>query len=192
MISPLRALTLPLVLAVLLPAGCGTPRRPHPAVGRTVGPLALVSATDEAAKPPALAGRVTLLNFWGTWCPPCQRELPGLARLAERLADEPRFQLVAVSCSHDGSVEPAVLGPRTRSFLERAGLPIAAWVLADPLAADMLMSSVGLEAFPTSYLVGPDARIVRVWVGYEERDEAEIAAAVSRLLSETADRERAG
>ena len=59
--------------------------------------LTLSALADPTRRPPTFAGRVTLLKFWGTWCPPCRRELPGLVRLADRLRSEPAFQLVAVS-----------------------------------------------------------------------------------------------
>jgi len=47
----------------------------------------------------------------------------------------------------------------------------------------MLFSEAyGFEAFPTTYLIGFDGRIRRVWAGYRNRDEAEIAAALVEAL----------
>jgi peroxiredoxin len=45
-------------------------------------------------------------------------------------------------------------------------------------------ASFGFDAFPTTYLVGPDATIRHVWVGYRSRDEAEIASAIVATLKE--------
>jgi thiol-disulfide isomerase/thioredoxin len=170
------------VLALLLQVGCGSPPA-HPAVGRGLGPLPIAAVADPDATPPALAGKVTLLNFWGTWCPPCRRELPGLVRLAERLADEPRFQLVAVSCN-PGPDDFDEVAAETRQFLAAQGLALRAWAFADPLGREMVFSTIGLDAFPTTVLVGPDATVRRVWVGYRPHDEAEIAAAIVALLKE--------
>ena len=174
-----------LVVALALPvAGCGKPP-PHPAVGRAIGPLPIAPLADLTAAPPALVGRVTLLNFWGTWCPPCRRELPGLARLAAGLAQESRFQLVAVSCSGGGgSGDPAELAAETAEFLIRQQLTVPAYVFSDPLRADLLSATLGLTALPATYLIGPDATVRRVWIGYRPRDEAEIAAALVPLLKE--------
>ena len=171
-------------VAVLTTAviGCDAARPPHPAVGRGMGSLPIVSLDDVSLPVPALTGRVTLLNFWGTWCPPCRRELPGLVRLAERLAKEPRFQLVAVSCGSGGDGDD--LGSETKAFLTSRQLPIAAWGFADPLATTLFASAYGLEAFPTTYLIGPDARVRRVWTGYRSSDEADIAASIVVLLRE--------
>ncbi|MFM8734028.1 MAG: TlpA family protein disulfide reductase [Pirellulales bacterium] len=171
------------IAAVLLAAiGCDVARPPHPADGRRLGPLPIVSLVEATRQPPELDGRVTLLNFWGTWCPPCRMELPGLVRLAASLAGEPRFQFVAVSCCGGG--DDTDLARETAAFLEARQLAVEPWAFADPLAASLFASAFALEAFPTTYLVGPDGRVRRVWTGYRSRDEAEIAAAILAVLKE--------
>ena len=169
---------------LLAAAGCGGPAPPHPAVGRQVGPLPLepVAADDRPA--PAFQGRVTLLNFWGTWCPPCRRELPGLARLAVSLAGEPCFQLVAVSCGPGGVDDREEIVADTVRFLQRERIPIDAWCDPSAMARRLFADGYGFDAFPTTYLIGPDARVRRVWSGYRSRDEAEIAAAVVAALKD--------
>ena len=179
-VAAARAATLVAACWIL---GCGTTAPPHPAVGRRLGELPIAAVSNPAAAPPTLAGKVTLLNFWGTWCPPCRRELPGLVRLAGRLADEPRFQLVAVSCT-PGPVDFEEVATETRGYLEREQLDLEAWACTDPLGRDMLFGTIGLTAFPTTLLVGPDAGVRRVWVGYRPHDEAEIAAAIVDLLKD--------
>jgi thiol-disulfide isomerase/thioredoxin len=162
--------------------GCGAPRRDHPAVGRALGRLPIVSLADPATAPPELRGGVTLLNFWGTWCPPCRRELPGLVRLAGSLRDQPAFRLVAVSSGPDGAGDPGELGRETARFLDSQQLEVDAWAFADPLEAGLFATAFGLDAFPTTYLIGPDGIVRRVWKGYRSSDEADIAAAVVALL----------
>jgi thiol-disulfide isomerase/thioredoxin len=169
------------VIAAAAVSGCDSVGPAHPAVGRVIGELPVVSLGDPRAAPPSLAGKVTLLNFWGTWCPPCRRELPGLARLATQLDGEPRFQLVAVSC---GSGDLDELAAETSAFLVEQNLPLRPWGFADPLARSLFASTYGLEAFPTTYLLGPDAQVRQVWVGYRSRDEAEMAQAVLRVMKE--------
>ena len=176
-------------LAVALLAGCGGPPVGHPAVGLKVGSLPVVSLTTAGDRPPSLTGRVTLLNFWGTWCPPCRQELPGLARLAERLADEPRFQLVAISCGPGGTDDIDDLRAETVRFLASKKLSLAAWGDPDASARLLFQASFGLDAFPTTYLIDPDGRIRRVWVGFRGRDEADMAQAIVTLLKESVSRE---
>lgn len=173
-------------LAVVLGVGCDAGRSRHPAVGLLLDPPSLVSLAKPAAAGVEFTGKVTLLNFWGTWCPPCRRELPGLARLAGRLAAEPRFQLVAISCGPGTEDSPAALAAETRGFLAGQRIAIDAWVFSDPLAHAVFASRLSLEAFPSTFLVAPDGRVRRVWVGYRPGDEATMAAAVLALLQEGA------
>lgn len=171
-----------LVAAAALPIGCDVPRPAHPAEGRAVGELPIVSLDDPAIPVPTLAGRVTLLNVWGTWCPPCRRELPGLVRIAGRLADEPRFQLIAISVGSGG--DDADLATQTTSFLRSRQMPIAAWGFAEAVAATHFSLAYGIEGVPMTYLIGPDRRIRRVWSGYRSSDEADMAAAIIAVLKE--------
>jgi thiol-disulfide isomerase/thioredoxin len=147
-----------------------------------VSELPIVSLDDPAIPVPPLAGRVTLFNLWGTWCPPCRRELPGLVRIAGRLAGEPRFQLIAVSVGSGG--DDADLATETTSFLRSRQMPIAAWGFGDAVAATHFSLAYGIEGVPMTYLIGPDRRIRRVWSGYRSSDEAEMAAAIIAVLKE--------
>ena len=194
-----RVVACALGLASLTVAGCGPSARSHPAVGRGVGKLPLVSIVDGKRPSPTFVGRVTLLNFWGTWCPPCRRELPGLGRIASRLETDPRFQLVAISCGSGGPDDVEELAADTRRFLERERIDVEPW--ADPrgLVRMLFSEGYGFEVFPTTYLIGSDGRVRRVWSGYHSRDEADIAAAVIDALkaaggatSETSGQDRAG
>jgi cytochrome c biogenesis protein CcmG/thiol:disulfide interchange protein DsbE len=172
-------------------AGCDGPTSAHPAVGRTVGNLPLALLADPSRRPPTFAGRVTLLNFWGTWCPPCRRELPGLVRLADRLRNEPAFQLVAISCGGRAPEDMAALTESTNAFLKEAVSPaqrsaIEPWADPDGRTRMIFSASFGFEAFPTTYLIGPDAKVRQVWVGYRSRDESDIASAIVATLKEVA------
>jgi thiol-disulfide isomerase/thioredoxin len=183
--SPAARIAVVAAATVLLVGGCRPVPSSHPTVGRAVGPLPIVSIHDATTAPPDVAGRVTLLNFWGTWCPPCRRELPGLVRLAARLAGEPAFQLIAVSCGA-GAEDVAEVTAETRAFLTERGLEVGAWAFVDAAARRDVSERLGLDAFPTTYLVGPDGRVRRVWRGYRPSDEPEIARAVLEVLKERA------
>ncbi len=177
--SRLAGLVVALTMMALV--GCGEPPS-HPAVGVALRGLPITSVSDPTLRPPPLADKVTLLNFWGTWCPPCRRELPGLVRIAQGLADDGRFQFVPVSIGAGG--DDGDLAGETGRFLSAQRLDVAAWIFSDALAGMMFSESVGLSSLPTTYLIGPDARIRRVWNGYRPSDETDIAVAISRLLEE--------
>ena len=180
MISPPARLASLILLAACV--GCGAGGPPHPAIGRGMGPLPIVSLDDPSVSVPTLADKVTLLNFWGTWCPPCRRELPGLGRIASRLADDDRFQLVAVSCGPGGPDDLDEITADTKRFLDRERIAIEPWCDPRGMVRMLFSEAYGFEAFPTTYLIGFDGRIRRVWAGYRNRDEAEIAAALVEAL----------
>jgi thiol-disulfide isomerase/thioredoxin len=165
-------------------AGCSDTAPPHPAVGRAVGGLPLVSLADSSRPAPSFAGKVTLLNFWGTWCPPCRRELPGLVRLAGRLADQPAFQLVAISCGGRLPENMPMLAESTAQLLADERLSLEAWADPEGRARQIAAATLGFSAFPTTYLVGPNATVRQVWVGYRSRDEADMARALVALLKQ--------
>jgi cytochrome c biogenesis protein CcmG/thiol:disulfide interchange protein DsbE len=179
------SLTAVVLSASLVGIGCDVPRPSHPAEGRRMGQLPIMSFNDPPAPVPSLAGKVTLLNFWGTWCPPCRKELPGLVRLAQRLADEPRFQLVAVSIGSGG--DDTDLPRETTSFLAAQKMPIAAWGFSEAVAATHFSLAFDIGGVPTTYLIGPDSRVRRVWTGYRSSDEAAMATAILGLLKEMPD-----
>lgn len=62
--------------------------------------FALKTADGTEVRLSALRGRVVLLNFWATWCPPCLQEEPALESLARQLRAQP-FSILAVSVDND-------------------------------------------------------------------------------------------
>ena len=152
-------------------------------IGKFVPEISLVPLeTSDAAL--VLTGKITLLNFWGTWCPPCRQELPGLARLASRLSGEPRFQLIAVSCGGGARDDLDQLGSDTAAFLTSTGIKISPW--ADPSGETRFNFSEAFDfgAYPTTYLIGADRRVIAIWTGYSPSVETQIAQAVARSLKD--------
>ncbi len=181
------ALTLIACMPGVAVIGCAEPPR-HLAVGVKLSPLPVVPIANLSAAPLMLEGRVTLLNFWATWCGPCRHELPGLARMSTALASDRRFQLVAVCTSGSVGEGPADLAAEAGEFLLRDRLSISAYVFGDPVSADVLSTNLGMRAIPATYLIGPDATVRRVWIGYRPQDESDMAAAIVTLLKEASAR----
>jgi thiol-disulfide isomerase/thioredoxin len=91
----------------------------------------------------AYRGKVVLLNFWATWCPPCREEEPSLRKLA-RAMDPAKFQLVAVSVDEGGWPEV------DRFFL---GNPPPYAVALDQTGR--ASQTYGTTRFPETYLIDP-------------------------------------
>jgi peroxiredoxin len=117
----------------------------------------------------ALRGEVVLVNFWATWCKPCEDEMPAMQRLYETLAPE-GFEMVAISV--DESAEDV------EAFRERLGVGFP--ILLDP---DQSVSRrYQTTGFPESLLVDRDGRIIERYVGPREWDHPDYVARVRRLL----------
>ncbi len=152
-------------------------------IGKIVPEISLVPLNTSDTKL-TLGGKITLLNFWGTWCPPCRQELPGLARLASRLSGEPRFQLIAVSCGGGTRDNLDQLRGDTADFLTSTGIKISPW--ADPSGSTRLnfTEAFDFRAYPTTYLIGPDRKVLDIWTGYSPSVETQIAQSVAHSLKE--------
>ena len=112
-------------------------------------------------------GVPTLVNLWGSWCPPCREELPLLQQFADLAAD--RVQVVGV-ISKDGL-------PQADAFATDAGITF-------PQAFDgegELMTELGLNALPFTYFVDGDGRLAHTQVGPVESVD-EIRALVAEHL----------
>ena len=113
----------------------------------------------------ALQGKVVLLNFWATWCPPCREEIPEMIALANRYKD--RLQVIGVSMDDAPPEE-------VREFAKAAGINYPVVMGSHAIAAEY----GGVPALPTSFVADPNGRIVEKHVGLypPEVYESEIRA----------------
>jgi peroxiredoxin len=116
-----------------------------------------------------LRGRVVLVNFWATWCKPCEDEMPAMQRLYEALAG-PGFELLAISVDED-----AVL---VEGFRDRLGIDFP--ILLDP--RQEVAHAYQTFRFPETLLVGPDGSVVERYVGPKEWDADAYVERIRRLI----------
>ena len=98
-------------------------------------------------------GKVVLLNFWATWCPPCREEIPELIDLQNRYKD----RLHVIGISMDDPEEAGLV----KKFAVRAGInyPI---VMA---SREIIQEYGGVPALPTSFVVNTEGKVVQKHVG---------------------------
>ena len=94
----------------------------------------------------ALAGKVVLVNFWATWCPPCRRELPDLNALYERFGAR-GLVILAISDEEAAKVKP---------FVAKQSLTYP--VLLDP--GRKVNDLFHVDGIPKSFVYGRDGKLV--------------------------------
>ncbi len=117
-------------------------------------------------------GKVVLVNFWATWCPPCRQEMPSMQRAWEKLKGE-NFEMLAVNVGED---EDTIFG-----FSFAAGVELTFPILLDP--DSRAVRAWPVIALPTSFVVDRRGRIVYRAVGGREWDDPELLKKIRELLS---------
>jgi thiol-disulfide isomerase/thioredoxin len=99
-----------------------------------------------------LAGKVVIFNFWATWCAPCRAEIPDLVKLQDQYKDH----LVIIGVLSEDSP-----GPHVSRFAAdyKINYPIV------PETEEMLKVFTGIYALPTTFMVGPDLKMMQKHIG---------------------------
>ena len=100
----------------------------------------------------ALRGKVILINFWATWCPPCREEIPDLVALQEKYPD----QLQIIGVSQDSAPAQVV---QQFAAANRMNYPT---VMSTP---DIEKLFPGVYALPTTFLIDREGRLAKKHVG---------------------------
>ena len=115
-------------------------------------------------------GQVVLLNFWATWCPPCQEETPELVNLSHEMKND-GLEIVGVSMegSSQNNIQP---------FVEAYHIPYPI-LLPRPFSPVTNLA----QALPTTYLIDRQGRIANATVG--PLDESSLREELRRLVGES-------
>lgn len=111
-------------------------------------------------------GKVVVVDFWATWCPPCRAEIPDYVKMQEKYGKD---GLVIVGASIDQG-GPAVV----EEFAKKAGINYTMLMADDEIAA--LFG--GISAVPTTFLIDRDGQVRYRKEGLEEDFERKVAAVV--------------
>jgi len=118
-----------------------------------------------------LRGKVVVLNFWATWCPPCVEEMPALNRLHQEIAASGGMVL-GISVDDDAE--------KYQKFL--LDHQIAFPTYRDP--SKKIPTSYGTFMYPETYIVDRAGRIARKVIGPQQWDRPETVAYLKQLLAQ--------
>jgi peroxiredoxin len=142
-------------------------------VGEKAPDFRLPQLTGEAVALSTFQGKVTLVNFWASWCVPCRDELPVLQEIYEKYRGR-AFEIVGVNLDEKQK--------NARLYVERYGLNFT--VLHDPNATVVRLYQG--QAMPCSYLLDPDGIIREVFNGFSAKKRLQMETAIEQLLTSTA------
>lgn len=138
----------------------------------TPPPLRLHTVQNKVLDLAELKGKVVLVNFWATWCPPCVHEMPSMQRLTVTFANKP-FTILGVNMAEDADTITNFVEQRVKVtfpiVLDKDGKALKAW---------------RVFAFPTSYVVDKKGRIRYALFGGIEWDADDIKQKLAALIAE--------
>lgn len=116
--------------------------------------------------------KLTLIDFWATWCKPCNKAIPELNKLYSEFHSK-GVNLIGINC--DGPRSVAKVAPLSKSLQ-----------IEYPVLLDMnleVMNGLNLSAFPTLLIVNSSGKVVWIHEGYLPGDELVIQKEIEKQLS---------
>ena len=133
-------------------------------------PINLHDTTNQLYTRSNYTDKVTVINFWATWCGPCVKEIPALNKLRQKMANQP-FELISVNYAED----PA----EVKDFLNKVKVDFPVLLDNDGKVAAQWQVLV----FPSTFIIGPQGKIVYGVSGAIHWDSADVVSQLKQLLN---------
>ena len=124
-----------------------------------------------------LKGKVVILNFWATWCPPCVEETPALNHL-QKYIESRNGVILGVAADEDPAAFEKFLRDQSIVFL----------TYRDPSTKDNhspIALSYGTSMYPETYVIDRHGKIARKFIGLQQWDSPDMLAYFDALLGQT-------
>ena len=144
------------------------------ASGDASGPAPAFTLNALSGQPGALSqykGQVVMVNFWATWCGPCQQEMPLLDQMYKKYKPA-GFTLIGVNVDKES--------PAVKELLARK--PVSFPVLLDP--ANQVSKAYHVDEMPSSVIIDRKGEIRYIHRGYRPGDENEYQDRIRQLIRE--------
>jgi peroxiredoxin len=129
--------------------------------GEVAPDFALTNLAGQTVRLSDFKGKIVLLDFWATWCAPCQEEIPNFVQLQKQYAGR-GFTVLGIALDDDGA---AVVKPLAQKL--GVNYPL---VIGDTQVAARYG---GIQAVPTAFLIGRDGRILKTFTRPRSKSEWE-------------------
>jgi len=172
----MKKLLIVLCCALLFVAGCSKEGgslgggSPKPLEKHRAPAMSVVSMDGTQLNLDSLKGKVVLLNFWATWCPPCREEIPSMMKLNTFMAGKP-FQMICVSVDEGGKKAVA-------EFFKNTGFTLPAYFDTTGQAA----TTYGITGVPETFVIDKNGVIAKKVIGGLDWSSPEVLGFLEGLM----------
>ena len=138
-------------------------------IGQPAPPISAVDVDGQPFQLDTLQGKVVLVNFWATWCPPCVAQVPRLNELYSQFADQ-NFEVLGVNLdmAREEVKNRQDALPAVRGLLINYGVT---WPNVLSGGTEDFAEAYGVAAIPTNVLIGRDGRVLAVDLASDQLEE---------------------
>lgn len=126
-----------------------------------------------------LGGKPAFLNFWGTWCPPCRREIPDIIQISKENSD---LVVVGIALERPSDLNEKRKGVET--YGTQQGLNYVNFIINPEIERELIMAYGGINAVPTTYMLKKDGSLSEKIVG--SRSKEDFMTSVNQILNKGA------
>jgi thiol-disulfide isomerase/thioredoxin len=116
-------------------------------------------------------GKVLLIDFWATWCPPCREAIPHLIELKKEYKDKD-FDIIGISLDGSDKID------KVKKFASDIGINYIVCMGTESVENDF----GGIPAIPTIFLIDKNGNIINKWIGFEQNVANKITGEVEKQL----------
>jgi peroxiredoxin len=139
------------------------------AVGDKAPAFTLKNAKDETVSLADFKGKILLLDFWGTWCGPCQMAMPAIQKVHAKYKDK-GVVVIGISCREKPGADPA-------KMMKEKGCDYGLLLNGETITKDW-----HIPGYPTLYVIDREGKIAYNELGYDEDLEGKVSEAIEALL----------
>ncbi|CAH2031131.1 TlpA family protein disulfide reductase [Trichlorobacter ammonificans] len=130
----------------------------------------VISMDNQQLTLASLKGKVVLLNFWATWCPPCREEIPSMMKLNSFMAGKP-FQMVCISVDEGGK-------KAVEEFFRNSGFMLPTYF--DP--SGQVARNFGVTGVPETFVIDRQGVVAKRVIGGLDWSSPEVIAFLEGLM----------